>query len=140
MPAPSLVLDTNVVVSAHLNADGYERFVLDLALGGKAQLSMSVEIFEEYREVLSRAKFAIHPARLATSLELIGKAANRVHPRRRLKQTSDPEDNKFLECAEEAEADYLVTGNKRHFPQRWGKTRVVNARQFVEELIPGIRR
>jgi len=140
MPAPSVVLDTNVVVSAHLNPDGYEGFVLDLALGGKVQLSVSFEIFEEYRDVLGRAKSAIDPAKLATSLELIRKAANRVQPRRRLKQTADPEDNKFLECAEEVEADYLVSGNKRHFPQRWGRTRVVNARQFVEELIPDIRR
>lgn len=140
MPAPSVVLDTNVVVSAHLNADGYERFVLDLALAGKARLFVSAEILEEYREVLGRAKFAIDPARLGTALELIRKTARHVQPARRLKKASDPEDNKFLECAEEAEADYLVTGNRRHFPQRWAKTRVVNAREFVEELIPGIRR
>ena len=35
MPRPSVVLDTNVVVSAHLNPNGQERFVLDLAVNGK---------------------------------------------------------------------------------------------------------
>jgi predicted nucleic acid-binding protein len=36
-----VVLDTNVVVSAHLNSEGYERHVLDLALAGKLKLAVS---------------------------------------------------------------------------------------------------
>ena len=36
-----------------------------------------------------------------------------------------------LECAEVASADYLVTGNKRHFPKRWKVTAVVNARELL---------
>lgn len=52
MPRPSAVLDTNVVVSAHLKEDGFERFVLDLALAHKLQLFVSDEILEEYRNVL----------------------------------------------------------------------------------------
>jgi hypothetical protein len=31
-------------------------------------------------------------------------------------------------------ADYLITGNKRHFPSVWRSTKVVNAREFIEEL------
>ena len=31
--------------------------------------------------------------------------------------TSDPSDNIFLECADGARADYLVTGNQHHFPK-----------------------
>jgi predicted nucleic acid-binding protein len=30
----------------------------------------------------------------------------------------DPGDTKFLQCAEAAQADYIVTGNKRDFPGR----------------------
>jgi predicted nucleic acid-binding protein len=48
----------------------------------------------------------------------------------------DPDDNKFLECAQAAGADYLVTGNKRHFPKRWGKTKVVNARELLDLISP----
>ena len=43
-----VVLDTNVVVSAHLNAEGLERFVLDLALTQKVQCYVSPEILAEY--------------------------------------------------------------------------------------------
>ncbi|MBV9037914.1 MAG: hypothetical protein JO182_25715 [Acidobacteriaceae bacterium] len=39
-------------------------------------------------------------------------------------------DNRFLECVEAAQADFLITGNKRHFPAEWEGTRIVNAREF----------
>jgi predicted nucleic acid-binding protein len=38
MPRPSVVLDTNVFVSAHLKEEGFERFALDLALTHKLNL------------------------------------------------------------------------------------------------------
>jgi predicted nucleic acid-binding protein len=40
----------------------------------------------------------------------------------------DPDDNQFLECAEAAQADYLVTGNIRHFPEVWKET----PREFID--------
>jgi predicted nucleic acid-binding protein len=46
----------------------------------------------------------------------------------------DPDDNIFLECAQEADANYLVTGNKRDFPAQWRNTRIVNARELIELL------
>ena len=139
MPRPSVVLDTNVVVSAYLKLDGYERFVLDLALASTIQLYSSAEILEEYSGVLRRKKFRIHPQLVTASLRLIEKASKLVQPKKRI-AAADPEDNKFLECAEAAGADYLVTGNKRHFPKRWGTTLVVNARELGEDLIPTLKR
>ena len=45
----------------------------------------------------------------------------------------DPGDAKFLHCAETAQADYIVTGNKRHFPEAtYGITRVVNAGELLD--------
>src|SRR5262249_42680517 len=140
MARPSVVLDTNVIVSAHLNEEGFERFVLDLGLAHKLQLFLSPEIVDEYRGVLLRDKFALDPKRIAASLELIAKAGKIIRPIPKVKAASDPDDNKFLECAQEAEADYLVTGNKRHFPKQWKATRIVNARELLEEIIPDLRR
>ena len=50
--------------------------------------------------------------------------------------TSDPSDNMFLECADEARADYLITGNQRHFPRFWKATKVVSSREFVTLVAP----
>src|SRR5258707_871670 len=65
MPRPSVALDTNVVVSAHLKEYGLERFVLDLVLAEKLNLFVSAKILDEYAGVLSRRKFHLDSARIA---------------------------------------------------------------------------
>jgi predicted nucleic acid-binding protein len=57
-----------------------------------------------------------------------------------LKVTLHPADDRFLECADVARADYLVTGNKRHFPKSWRQTLIVNARELLEWIAPDLRR
>src|SRR6478735_2972268 len=140
MPRPSVVLDTNVIVSAHLKEEGLERFVLDLALARKLQLFLSDEILEEYEGVLARAAFKLSPAKVAASLRLIEKAATIVYPQKKITAAKAPDDNKFLECAAEAQADYLVTGNKKHFPKQWRQTRIVNSRELLQEITADLQR
>jgi len=140
MLRPSVVLDTNVIVSAHLKEDSLESLVLDLALNHKVQLFISAEIVEEYRLVLACPKLRVSAARAHASLQLIEKAATYVLPERVSTGAKDPADNKFLECAEEAQADYLVTGNNKHFPKLWGQTRIVNSRQFLLEIGTSLQR
>ena len=131
-----VVLDTNVVVSAHLNSEGYERSVLDLALSGKLRMFVSEAILREYESVLRRPKFRLKPLHVSRSLRLLRSAARLVAPYGQLNIARDPGDNRFLECAEAAKADYLVTGNKRHFPKQWRQTLIVNARELLEWTIP----
>lgn len=135
-----VVLDTNVVVSAHLNSEGYERHVLDLALARKLQLVVSDRILAEYEGVLRRSKFRLSRSEVSRSLELLRRTARRVNPRRVLAIARDPSDNRFLECADTARADFLVTGNRRHFPKQWRQTAIVNSREFLEWIIPELRR
>lgn len=134
MAPPRVVLDTNVVVSAHLNPDGLERLVLRLALASRLRLCLSQDILIEYEGVLLHEKFGLDPAKVAESLRLIRGSATLVYPKRKLSVSSDPEDNKFLECAQAAGAEYLVTGNKRHFPKTWRKTKVVNSRELIKVI------
>ena len=49
-----------------------------------------------------------------------------------MRACSDPHDDIFLECAQAAEADYLITGNVRDFPAVWDSTRIVTAREFLD--------
>jgi uncharacterized protein len=134
-----VVLDTNVVVSAHLNSEGYERSVLDLALSGKLRMFVSEAILGEYASVLRRPKFRLKPRSVSHSLLLLRAAARVVAPYGQINVARDPGDNHFLECAEAAKADYLVTGNKRHFPKQWRQTLMVNARELLEWTIPEMR-
>ena len=135
-----MVLDTNVIVSAHLIGDGYERHVLDLVLANKLQLVASEPILAEYEGVLLRPKFGIRPSLVRRSMRGLRSGARVVRPQHKLKVTSDPDDNRFLEYAAESGADYLVTGNKRYFPRQWKQTLVVNARELLEWTVPELRR
>jgi uncharacterized protein len=127
-----VVLDTNIIVSAHLHEEGLEATVFLLALAGTITLCVSEPVLAEYAGVLRRRKFSLDPHRITRALEQIRSAGRRVRPKGTLTVCPDPEDNRFLECAEAGGADYLITGNKRHFPPHWGKTKVVNAREFLE--------
>lgn len=125
------VLDTNVVVSAHLNLDGPPRVILDLAFSRHFRCFVSEPLLREYEEVLSRPRFGRNPRDIAKSLRLLRDVATLVVPRRRLDVAGDPDDNKVLECALEARADYVVTGNTRDFPERFQDIRTVPPQQFL---------
>src|SRR5579864_1095157 len=123
-----VVLDTNTVVSAQLKPTGLEATVLLLALRGDIALFISPQILAEYQRVLYKPKLKFDPRRVEAILMDIGAASRLVHPIRTLADAKHKPDNRFLECAEAAQAEYLVTGNKKHFPKAWKPTRIVNAR------------
>lgn len=131
-----LVLDTNIVVSAALKPVGLQRTVILLAITKPARLYVSSDILAEYRDVLSRPELQIRKGLRQQLLQLIGKRAHSVAPASRLQVAIDAGDNKFLECADAARADYLVTGNTRHFPRFWKKTKVITSREFVSLVTP----
>ncbi len=128
------VLDTNVVLSAHLNHEGPSKVILDLVFSGYFRCFVSNPLLEEYEEVLKRPRFGRDPREIARSMRLMRNAAILVVPRKRLKITSDPDDNKVLECALEARADFVVTGNTRDFPERFQDIRIIPPRLFMTIL------
>ena len=131
-----LVVDTNIVVSAALKPDGLQRTVFLLAITRPARLYVSHGILAEYRDVLSRPELEIRKGLRQQLLDLIRKRAHLVNPARTVRIADDPEDNKFIECADAARADYLVTGNVRHFPRFWKNTKVVTSREFLGLVSP----
>jgi predicted nucleic acid-binding protein len=86
--------------------------------------------------VLSRPELQIRKSLRQQLPQLIRKRSHSVTPPRRLQVTSDPSDNIFLECADAARADYLVTGNIRHFPRFWKKTKIIISRELLSLVTP----
>jgi putative PIN family toxin of toxin-antitoxin system len=113
---PKAVYDTNIIISAALSPSGIPSSLLALALDRTVQLYVSPVILEEYAEVLHRPKFDLSPRVITGLMRNIAEAAVLVHPTRTLSASPDESDNRFLECAQEAGAQYVITGNKRHFP------------------------
>lgn len=107
-----IVLDTNILVSGTFFPKGNEARLLQHVFEGNITLSSSLEILEEFREVLSRDKFELTTEELQTIFEKIVSWCGIVlSTRQATSRCRDPDDQKFLDCAVAAKADYLVTGD-----------------------------
>ncbi len=135
-----IVIDTNILVSAALKPDGLQRTVLRLAIAKPARLYVTEAILSEFKEVLARPELRIRKGLRRQLLQLIKNHSHLVRPSRPLRAAADPGDDKFLECADSARADFLVTGNLRHFPNHWKMTKVVTSREFIAIAAPHLSR
>jgi putative PIN family toxin of toxin-antitoxin system len=127
-----VVLDTNVIVSG-LNFSGNEQRVLHLAVRRRYDLYLSTFILQEVSGVLAR-KFSWSQERTSQAIRLLSSTATVIEPRRILPIIqANPADNRVLACAVESDADYLVTGDRRHLlPLKVHVgTRIINAVGFL---------
>ena len=108
--------------------------MLRLALGTSARLCVCEEIYAEYEKVLPRPKLAIRRETISATLAAIRAQGYWLGVREQATGASDPSDNIFLSCASAACADYLVTGNLKHFPTAWGPTKIVSPSAFLAGL------
>ena len=131
-----LVLDTNIIVSSALNPFGLERMVVRVAMTKPVKWFVSSPILAEYLAVLNRPQLKIRKALRQQLLQAIKTYTRLVAPSRLPIVTPDPNDNMFIECADAARADFLVTGNTRDFPRLWKMTKVITAREFLTAVAP----
>ena len=131
-----VVIDTNVLISAAIKPAGLQRTVLVLAMTKPMRWYVSRSIVQEYREVLAHPELRIRKGLRHQLLQLIKNRSYSVSPKRRLEVARDPDDNIFVECADAAGADYLVTGNQRDFPRLWKKTKIISPREFITMIAP----
>ncbi len=131
------VYDTNIIVSAVLHKDRLPASLLSLALEDKVRLFVSKELLKEYEGILKRPKFKLDEKEIEDLMKLIKRKSIKVKPTKRLTIIKkDPPDNRILECALEAEADFIVTGNKKHFPfDKFHEIKVVNPQEFATHFI-----
>lgn len=129
-----LVLDTNVYISA-LVFGGVPQQVLDFISGQGLSLYVSPSIADEVEGILLR-KFDWTPRDIETFLPTLWERCIVIRPTIRLKVCSDPDDDHVLECAQAARADFLITGNAKHFPRSYGAIQIVTPRQFFVMVQP----
>ncbi len=108
-----VVLDTNCLLMAIPRRSTYHQILLDF-LSGRYFLCVSNEVILEYEEILTRkvgkvVAVNIINAILAASNTLYIYPCHRYH----LIET-DPDDNKFVDCAIAAKAKFIVTQD-RHY-------------------------
>ena len=131
-----IVLDTNCLLQSLPSNSPYHKVWTDI-FSGHIQLCVNTEILNEYEEILSRK----------TTKEI---AHNVVEAIARLSTTyyqdtyfhfglitADLDDNKFVDCAIAADAEYIVT-NDKHFAVlkkiSWPKLSVIKIKEFVAQI------
>jgi uncharacterized protein len=128
-----IVLDTNVLVSGLLNPYGAPGQIVGLVAAGELSLYFDARIFSEYRNVLLRPAFDFRIEHVEALLEQIRSGGTSVAACPLSHRLPDHDDEPFLEVAISAAAEYLVTGNPRHYPVRSrGPIAVVSPAEFLE--------
>ncbi|MBM3309271.1 MAG: putative toxin-antitoxin system toxin component, PIN family [Candidatus Altiarchaeales archaeon] len=123
-----IVLDTNTIVSALLGRDGKPARVLAEISKGNFINYVSEDILREVQEVLSRPKivFKTSDHERQYLVNFITYFSEIITPKKKLRvMTEDPGDNKILECALEAKAHCIITGDKHLLKLRKYKTTAI---------------
>ena len=130
-----IVFDTNVIVSG-LNFRGSERLLLRLTNEDRFELFLSEFILSEASSVLRR-KFDWSEARITLELTVLRDTATILSPPQVVSAIAgDHADNRVLECAVFASADYLVTGDRKHLLplETFEGVRILRAPDFLKIL------
>lgn len=130
-----VVADTNVLVSA-IFWEGNESKIVELVEEGELELITSVQILDELKKVLSYDKFELKDGKVNEHVEYYLFLAELVSPDEDVDAIrDDPSDNKFLECAMEGKADYIVSGDRHLLDlEEYTGIEIVSARELLEIL------
>jgi putative PIN family toxin of toxin-antitoxin system len=126
-----IVLDTNVLISGVLNPHGAPGSILNAVLNKAVTLLLDDRILFEYREVLLRPKFRFPIDYIQSLLEFLEYESTYIIAGPSSALVTDSDDIPFYEVAISGRADYLVTGNDKHFPP---EQLIVSPHEFVDVL------
>ena len=127
------VLDTNILVSATFwNGNPYK--ITQKAIDKKIQCYSSKEILDEYAKALKR-DFKLDDNQIEKRIEIISQFTILVEPKTKVNVVTDKDDNKFIETALEAKADYIVSGDHHLLDlKEFRGIKIVKAKEFLEML------
>jgi putative PIN family toxin of toxin-antitoxin system len=127
-----VVIDTNIFISGVLVEGGNPSLIIkSWKRTQKYQLFVTEEIIQETLRVMQRLN--VHPEIITDWDKAIRKNAISVVPTRKIEAIKeDPSDNKFLECALEVRADYIVSGdNHLKGLKEFQGIKIVSAKEFL---------
>lgn len=126
-----IVIDTNIYISA-IFWGGKPRDVIDLGRNNKVRIFTSSEIVNEISEKL-KMKFKIPGSDVN---EILIDLSNFTFPVEVTKKyrviLDDPDDDKFIDCAMQCNADYIVSGDRHLLSlKEYSGTKILKASEFL---------
>ena len=123
-----VVIDTNIFISSRITAAGNPAKIMDLIAEERIELCYSPDILDEYKRVLAYKKFNFSIKSQVLAIEDIVNIGVMVNPAVSEISLPDESDRVFYDTANAAGA-YLITGNKKHYPE---ETHILTPAQFLE--------
>lgn len=136
MDSLRVVLDTNVLISG-LCFGGKPARILEYALTGRIKLFTSAVLIVEFKAVMD-AKFPGRQVAIMDTLNELSQLWEMVPdaalPRFR-HVVADPSDDRVLECAVAAQADFILSGDKHLLTLgSFGKIPILAPGDFLEQI------
>jgi hypothetical protein len=104
-------LDTNVLISGTVFG-GIPGSIIDAAVDRQFALALSPALLSEFENVLCRDKFGLSRAAVEVLVRDLESHALVVHPKKKHHViVDDPDDNAVIDCAVEAGATFIVSGD-----------------------------
>jgi putative PIN family toxin of toxin-antitoxin system len=130
-----IVVDTNVLISG-VFFGGFPRKILSAIVAQRLTAVATAEIVDEYEEIvqemLDRKQGHLNQNLLAPLV----RAMEIIEPVTTVQLCRDPDDDKFLGCAKDARALYIVSGDKDLLVlQQFENIQIVTAKEFCEEYL-----
>ena len=131
-----IVLDTNCLLQSLPSKSPYHKVWSEI-LEGRICLCVNTDILNEYEEILAEkttADIAHNVVEAIANLPTTIFQDTYVHFEL---ITTDPDDNKFVDCSIASNAEYIVT-NDKHFQSLkdipWPKVESIRIEEFVKQL------
>jgi putative PIN family toxin of toxin-antitoxin system len=127
----SIVIDTNILVSACLSPEGNPAKIMEIyTTKTTIRLFYASKIFEEYNRVLSYERLNIKFEKKEYFLNQIKRVGILAEPTASIIPMPDETDRIFYDTAKSSGA-FLITGNMKHYPQ---EPFIITATEFLEKL------
>jgi putative PIN family toxin of toxin-antitoxin system len=109
LSGPRIVFDTNIFLSA-FTFGGKPEVLFEMARADRIQPIVSTSLLAELASIL-KSKFAWDDDDIRQALRVVGRHAELVKPKMRLRVLEDDADNRVLECAVEGHAEWIISGD-----------------------------
>lgn len=139
----TIVLDTNVIIQLFGTKSPWIRLQKAI-VEGRVILAVSTGILLEYEEVITRLGGPSRWRRVWQVLELTGQIHNnvrQVEPSYEWRLiTTDPDDNKFVDCAIAARADWIVTEDRHYeaIKSSGHRPQPITPEAFIRDVLPAL--
>ena len=131
-----IVIDTNVLISG-VFFGGFPRKILSSVINKKMTACATIEIINEYEEIVQEMIDRKQGHINRTILAPLIKSMEIIEPVSHVTICRDPDDDKFLGCAKDSCALYIVSGDKDLIVLgHYEEIQIVTAKGFCEKYMP----